>query len=274
LPRSTTGRRRSARRCRTGLGGIGFWLLFGGVNVTFFPMHISGFMGMPRRIYTYPRRLRARDLDLISSVGAAMTAAGALVLLIDVAKNFRIGGGEESQENHWNAGPWNGSPARNTGFRSIPLVRHRYPLWDDPDLKLQVEAGGHFLPFARDRPREGLVSSPAEATPQYITFVAGPGWGHVVAAAGTRPSSWRWPGPSSSRPRSPSSWRCPLHQLALERVGPRADAAGEVDIGAGNRAADACDGAGQRVLVGDGLPDAGQRHAYACLVVPTCSCGW
>jgi cytochrome c oxidase subunit I+III len=167
------------------LGKLAFWLLFLGTNVTFFPMHISGFMGMPRRIYTYPAGFGLEIWNLISSVGAAMTAAGALVLLIDVAKNFRVGGGDEGQENHWNAGTMEWIDGPEYGLRSIPLVRHRYPLWDDPDLKRQVEAGGHFLPFAATGRREALVTSPAEATPQYVAFVAGPGWSHVVAAAGT-----------------------------------------------------------------------------------------
>ncbi|MGG5886615.1 cbb3-type cytochrome c oxidase subunit I [Falsiroseomonas sp. HC035] len=166
------------------LGKWAFWLLFLGTNVTFFPMHISGFMGMPRRIYTFPTGFGLEIWNLISSVGAAMFAAGALVLLVDVAKNFRFGR-QDQQENHWNAGTMEWIAGPSYGLRSIPLVRDRYPLWHDPDLKRQVEAGGHFLPFAATGRREALITSPAEATPQYIAFVGGPGWSHVVAAVGT-----------------------------------------------------------------------------------------
>ena len=35
------------------LGKVNFWLMFVGLNVTFFPMHIAGLLGMPRRVYTY-----------------------------------------------------------------------------------------------------------------------------------------------------------------------------------------------------------------------------
>ncbi|WP_439599237.1 cbb3-type cytochrome c oxidase subunit I [Falsiroseomonas sp.] len=166
------------------LGRTAFWLLFLGTNLTFFPMHISGFMGMPRRIYTFPSGFGLELWNLLSSIGAAMFAAGALVLLVDVVKNFRIGG-QQGQENTWNAGTMEWLDSPEYGLRSIPLVRDRYPLWHDPDLKRQVEAGGHFLPFAATGRREALIGSPAEATPQYIAFVAGPGWGHVVAAIGT-----------------------------------------------------------------------------------------
>jgi cytochrome c oxidase subunit I+III len=167
------------------LGKWAFWLLFLGTNVTFFPMHVSGLMGMPRRIYTYPAGFGLELHNLVSSIGAAMFAAGALVLLVDVVKNFRIGGDQTRQPNPWRAGTMEWLAGPNYGLRSIPLVRDRYPLWHDPDLKPQVEAGGHFLPFTATGRREALVTSPAEATPQYIAFVTGPGWWHVVAAVGT-----------------------------------------------------------------------------------------
>jgi cytochrome c oxidase subunit I+III len=164
------------------LGRLGFWLLFGGVNLTFFPMHISGMMGMPRRIYTYPSGLGLELWNMLSTAGAAVTALGFLVVLIDIALNFRPGG---DQADPWGAGTLEWLDNGNYGPRSIVRVTDRYPLWSDPELKRQVEAGAHYLPMAATGRREALVTSPAEAIPQYVAVLPFPGWGHVVAAVGT-----------------------------------------------------------------------------------------
>ncbi len=43
------------------LSKVAFWLVFIGFNMTFFMMHLTGLLGMPRRIYTYQRQ---RSLEL------------------------------------------------------------------------------------------------------------------------------------------------------------------------------------------------------------------
>ena len=50
-------------------GKITFWLLFIGMNLTFFPMHFLGLNGMPRRIYTYASEFGWGDLNLLATVG-------------------------------------------------------------------------------------------------------------------------------------------------------------------------------------------------------------
>lgn len=164
------------------LGKLAFWLLFLGTNLTFFPMHISGFMGMPRRIYTYPAGYGLEIWNLLSSIGAAMAAAGAAVILLDVARNFRL---SSEQQHRWDAGTLEWLDNGNYGPRSIPLVRDRYPLWTRPGFAREVNEGGHYLPFTATGRREALVTSPAESTPQYIAVLPDPGWAHVVAAIGT-----------------------------------------------------------------------------------------
>ena len=80
----------SARRLSERLGRWVFGLMFAGLNVAFFPMHITGLAGMPRRVYTYGAGLGWDSLNMISTVGAFLIAAGMVVFLIDVARNFRL----------------------------------------------------------------------------------------------------------------------------------------------------------------------------------------
>ena len=74
------------------MGRWNFWLFFIGFNVAFFPMHLLGMVGMPRRVYTYPAGMGWDDLNLLSTAGAFMIAAGVAVFLVDVGKNFRPSG--------------------------------------------------------------------------------------------------------------------------------------------------------------------------------------
>ncbi|MBM6583276.1 cytochrome c oxidase subunit I [Microvirga sp. BT689] len=162
------------------LGKWAFWLIFVGVNVTFFTMHITGLMGMPRRTYTYLAEMGWGTFNLISTLGAYMIAAGVLVFLIDLAKNFRPYKGDLG--NVWNAGTLEWLPSGNYQTRSIPIITSREPLWDQPNLADDVEAGRYYLPGAPTRGRETIVTSPIEATAQYVLQIPGPSWRTVFAA--------------------------------------------------------------------------------------------
>src|SRR6185437_10275259 len=54
------------------LGAWVFGLLFTGFNLTFFPMHVLGLHGMPRRVYTYPSALGWGTLNAVASAGALL----------------------------------------------------------------------------------------------------------------------------------------------------------------------------------------------------------
>src|SRR5690606_13642647 len=71
------------------LGRWEFWLMFVGFNVSFFPMHLTGLAGMPRRVYTYADSYGWGMLNMVSTIGAYVIAAGVLVFLIDLARNCR-----------------------------------------------------------------------------------------------------------------------------------------------------------------------------------------
>ena len=164
------------------LGRWVFWLMFIGFNVTFFPMHLTGLSGMPRRVWTYPSALEWDSLNTISTIGAFMLAAGVLVFVIDLAIRFRPGQGGA---NPWQAGTLEWLPNDVYSTRSIPHVTSREPLWDQPNLATDVEAGHYYLPNAPTGGRETIVTSPIEAKPEYIIQMPGPSWTHFVAAVFT-----------------------------------------------------------------------------------------
>jgi cytochrome c oxidase subunit I+III len=174
----------SRRALSERLGRWVFGLMFVGVNVTFFPMHITGLMGMPRRVYTYPVGMGWDPLNLTSTVGAFMIAAGVLIFLIDMARCFRVAS-EDNAGNVWNAGTLEWLPNGDYATRSIPAVVSRDPLWDQPSLAQEVEAGSWYLPNAPTGGRETIMTSPIEGHPQAVLQMTGPGWAHFLAAVFT-----------------------------------------------------------------------------------------
>ena len=147
-------------------------------------MHITGLIGMPRRVYTYPVGMGWDALNLVSTIGAFMIAAGVALFLFDLARNFRFAS-EDNAGNVWNAGTLEWLPNGNYATRSIPAVVSREPLWDQPNLSKDVEEGRYYLPGTATGGREALVTSPIDARPQYILQIPGAGLAAVLAAVFT-----------------------------------------------------------------------------------------
>src|SRR5690606_21823380 len=120
-------------------------------------------------------------INMTSTVGAFLLAAGVLVFLVDLIRNFRFTI-EDNAGNVWKAGTLEWLPTGTYGTRSIPFVTSREPLWDQPDLARHVEAGGYYLPGAPTGSRETIVTSAIDARPQYVMAVPGPSWPPVLAA--------------------------------------------------------------------------------------------
>jgi cytochrome c oxidase subunit I+III len=165
------------------LGRFVFWLLFIGFNVTFLPMHLTGLVGMPRRIFTYPADLGFDLLNLVSSLGAFILAAGFAVLVWDI---MRPKGKEPyAERNPWGAGTleWLAEiPDKPWGVRSIPEIDARYPLWSQPNFVRDVDEGRFYLPDAEELKRETLVTTAIDAQPIQCLRVPGPTFLTFVAA--------------------------------------------------------------------------------------------
>jgi heme/copper-type cytochrome/quinol oxidase subunit 1 len=199
------------------LGRWAFALVFTGMNLTFFPMHISGLLGMPRRIYTYPAGLGWDVWNMLSTVGVFVLATGLLLVLIGLLYAIRRGPPAPDD-------PWGGdtlewaasSPPKPYNFPVIPRVHTLHPMWDARTAASMSELDSdRTLPDGRrtlftselDGRYERAVEMPEESIRPFLTaaglliavlavlfdwyWVAGLA-GLVVAGT---VASWLWPKP-------------------------------------------------------------------------------
>jgi cytochrome c oxidase subunit I+III len=150
-----TGRMLSER-----LGQWHFWLAFLGFNGAFFPMHVLGLLGMPRRVYTYPAGLGWDGINLFVSLSATVLASSFLLLAVNIVLSLRRGA--SAGDNPWDAPTleWaTSSPPPPYNFARIPVVRSRDPLWSDARLSREVVQG------LRVAVREVVITTLNEARP-------------------------------------------------------------------------------------------------------------
>jgi cytochrome c oxidase subunit 1 len=156
------------------LGVIAFALIVGGFNLGFFPMHILGLWGMPRRVYTYPAAMGWGNLNMLASIGAGIAVLGGLVFVANAL--WSLWRGRTAGDDPW-GGPtleWaTTSPPPPHNFDLTPAVDSITPLWEAERTAYEG--------LALDK-RELLVTSVVEAEPLYRQNSVGPSLWPLVAA--------------------------------------------------------------------------------------------
>jgi cytochrome c oxidase subunit I+III len=192
------------------LGRWNFWLLFAGVNLTFFPMHFLGLMGMPRRVYTYMEEMGWGDLNLLATAGGVVIATSVLLFLANVGRSFRSGG--VAGPNPWDAAEleWTTtSPPPAYNFAHIPVVEGRYAIWsrsaDAPVVTgMRIDQRQVLLTSVLDAVPESLHKQPGHTIWPlaaalgigvfFITSIFTP-WGAIIGTVAVFPALllWGWP---------------------------------------------------------------------------------
>src|SRR5437660_7762913 len=130
----------TGRLYHEGVGKLSFWLCFLGTALTFFPMHIVGLLGMPRRQYTYHPGLGWDTSNLLESIGSYILAAGLILVVANLIwSRFR---GPFGGDNPFAAPTleWaTTSPPPHYNFALIPKITSPYPGWDREDRHEDAE---------------------------------------------------------------------------------------------------------------------------------------
>lgn len=168
----------TGRKMSEGLGKTSFWMIFLGFQLAFFPMHISGLMGMPRRVYTYPAGMGLEIPNLLSTIGALVVATAVLLFVINLVMSIKSG--RKAGPNPWDAATleWaTESPPPSYNFPHIPVVESLTPLWDVRE-KLPVVTG------LRVDDKETLLTTVVSAAPESREPIPEPSlWPFIASCA-------------------------------------------------------------------------------------------
>jgi cytochrome c oxidase subunit I len=167
------------------LGRWNFWTMFLGFNLAFLPMHVTGLLGMPRRVYTYADGMGWNTLNLVTSIGSFVFAIGILLFFVNVLKSLKTGAAASA--NPWDAPTleWSiPSPPPPYNFAVIPRVASRHPLWEN---RLNEEGALSSLDHGMllDQGKETVATTALDALPDMILEMPEDSYAPVLLALGT-----------------------------------------------------------------------------------------
>jgi cytochrome c oxidase subunit I len=174
----------TGRKLDERLGRWNFWTMFLGFNIAFLPMHLTGLLGMPRRVYTYNDYGGWQALNLITSIGSLVLAIGVLLFFINVIRSLRLGA--PAGKNPWDAPTleWSvSSPPPPYNFAVIPTVASRHPLWEG---RLGTDGGLSSLDrgMLLDSGKETIGTSALDAEPDMVLEMPGDSFAPLALAVG------------------------------------------------------------------------------------------
>jgi cytochrome c oxidase subunit I+III len=163
-------------------GKLSVALIFAGFNLTFIPLYIAGLYGMRRRVYTFHEEMGVGTLNFISTIGAYILAAGFALALFNLLWGYLFGR-KLQKDDPWGCGTleWSvTSPPPNAGFNAPPVVRDRYPVWQQEAGEVPGDSYTETLKSISNsfafRPsgwRATLLTDVTNARPQAVQFIPG-----------------------------------------------------------------------------------------------------
>jgi cytochrome c oxidase subunit 1 len=162
------------------LGKWNFWLMLIGFNLTFFPMHILGLTGMPRRTYRYPSGYGWDTMNMIETVGAFVIMVSVLIFFVNIIYSTKRGPKAP-------ADPWDGrslewsipSPPPDYNFAEIPVVEARDDWWH---RKYTEDAEGRLVKLPSGGADDAETVAATSSTTATTTDVEVAGTGGVAVA--------------------------------------------------------------------------------------------
>jgi cytochrome c oxidase subunit 1 len=160
------------------LGKLSFWILFIAFNMTFFPMHWLGMMGMTRRVYTYIPGLGWENANMAATIGAFVILVGGVVFITNALRS--LAGGARAGNDPWDASTleWEAdSPPAPYNFPNLPVVTSPTRLWT-PRAERSLVVG------LREDRREVLITNVLDAEPHHRCVQPRPSLWPLLTALG------------------------------------------------------------------------------------------